>query len=74
MLIKSPDYISQDDFLNILETLDKAIGNGSSMGEKKSFVLAQLLQLKYPGEVVVFSMMIQRQGGISHMSVAQSDA
>lgn len=54
MLIESPDYISQEDFLDILELSDHAIGNGSSMGEKESFVLAQLLQLKYPGQVVVF--------------------
>ncbi len=53
-LIESPDYIGEQDFLSALENCDRAIENGSSMGEKKSFVLAQLLQLKYPGQVVVF--------------------
>ena len=53
-LIELPDCVDERAFLNVLETCDRAIENGSSMGEKKSFVLAQLLQLKYPGQVVVF--------------------
>lgn len=39
MLIESLDYISQENFLDIIEMSDQVIGNGSSMGEKKSFVL-----------------------------------
>ncbi len=53
-LLELPDCVDEQAFLNVLETCDRAIENGSSMGEKKSFVLAQLLQLKYPGQVVVF--------------------
>ncbi len=41
-------------FLDALKACESVIENGNSMGEKKSFVLAQLLQLKYPGHVVVF--------------------
>lgn len=53
-LIELSDCVDESVFLNVLENCDCAIENGSSMGEKKSFVLAQLLQLKYPGQVVVF--------------------
>ncbi len=41
-------------FLSALKNCEVAIGNGNSMGERKTFVLAQMLQLKYPGQVVVF--------------------
>ena len=49
-----PDDAGRDQFLSTLTICDSAIPNGNSMGEKKSLVLAQLMQLKYPGKVVVF--------------------
>ena len=49
-----PDDAGRDQFLSTLTICDSAIPNGNSMGEKKSLVLAQLMQLKYLGKVVVF--------------------
>ena len=40
--------------MSTLSACDAAIPNGSSMGEKKSLVLAQLMQLEHPGKVVIF--------------------
>ena len=40
-------------FLDVLKICEQDIPNGNSMGEKKSLVLAQLFELKYPGRVVV---------------------
>ena len=40
--------------MSTLSACDAAIPNCSSMGEKKSLVLAQLMQLKHPGKVVIF--------------------
>ena len=48
-----PEDAEKEQFLSVLSTCDAAIPNGSSMGEKKSLVLAQLMQMKYPGKVVV---------------------
>ena len=48
-----PDDVTKEVFLDTLTNCDMLIPNGNSMGEKKSFVLAQLLQLRYPGKVVV---------------------
>lgn len=53
-LTELPDDVSKDCFLSALASCDSAIPNGNSMGEKKSLVLAQLMQLKYPGKVVIF--------------------
>ena len=52
-LIDLPDKVGTDDFLSALADCDSKIPSRNSMGENKSFVLAQLLQLKYPGKVVV---------------------
>lgn len=52
-LTELPDDVSKDQFLLTLSACDDSIPNGSSMGEKKSLVLAQMMQLKYPGKVVV---------------------
>lgn len=53
-LISLPEDADKEQFLTTLASCDAAIPNGSSMGEKKSLVLAQLLQLKHPGKVVIF--------------------
>ena len=53
-LIDLPEDTGKEQFLSALCACDNAIPNGSSMGEKKSLVLAQMLQLKYPGKVVIF--------------------
>ena len=53
-LVKLSDDADKQAFLNTLKICDRNILNGSSMGEKKLFVLAQALELKYPGQVVVF--------------------
>lgn len=52
-LIDLPENADKEQFLSTLESCDSAIPNGSSMGEKKSLVLAQLMQLKHPGKVVI---------------------
>lgn len=52
-LIDLPEDAEKEQFLSTLCACDAAIPNGSSMGEKKSLVLAQMLQLKYPGKVVI---------------------
>jgi hypothetical protein len=49
-----PDEVEKDEFLSALADCDSRIPSRNSMGENKSFVLGQLLQLKYPGKVVVF--------------------
>ena len=51
-LIDLPDP-DKEQFMTTLAACDTAIPNGNSMGEKKSLVLAQLMQLKYPGKVVI---------------------
>ena len=48
------DDAGEEEFLATLAMCDSYIPNGSGMGETKSLVLAQLMQLKYPGRVVVF--------------------
>ena len=53
-LIDLPEDADKEQFLSTLSACDSAIPNGSSMGEKKSLVLAQLMQLKHPGKVVIF--------------------
>lgn len=53
-LIDLPEDTSKEQFLSTMSACDAAIPNGSSMGEKKSLVLAQLMQLKHPGNVVIF--------------------
>ena len=49
-----PGIVSKNEFLEALTECDGRIPNKSSMGEKKSFVLIQTMQLIYPGKVVVF--------------------
>lgn len=49
-----PNDVEAAEFLDTLRSCDAEIPNGSSMGEKKSFVLAQTMQMKHPGKVVVF--------------------
>lgn len=49
-----PDKITKNVFLDTLRNCDAKIPNQNSMGEKKTFVLMQAMQLIYPGEVVVF--------------------
>lgn len=53
-LIDLPENAGKEQFLSTLSACDAAIPNGRSMGEKKSLVLAQLMQLKHPGKVVIF--------------------
>ncbi len=53
-LIALPDNVDHNTFIAALKVCEEAIQNGNSIGEKKTFVLAQLLQMKYPGRVVVF--------------------
>ena len=52
-LVDLPEDAGKERFLTTLAACDTAIPNGSSMGEKKSLVLAQMMQLKYPGKVVI---------------------
>jgi hypothetical protein len=53
-LIDLPEDTDKEQFLSTLSACDAAIPNCSSMGEKKSLVLAQLMQLKHPGKLVIF--------------------
>lgn len=53
-LMKLPDNTDCITFANTIKTCKRMIQNGNSIGEKKTFVLAQMLQLKYPEQVVVF--------------------
>ena len=52
-LIDLEDDTEKDAFLETLKICEQDIPSGNSMGEKKLFVLAQLLEFKYPGKVVV---------------------
>ena len=53
-LFELPDNTDRTTFLKILGNCEENIPNGNSMGEKKTFVLAGMLQIKYPGQVTVF--------------------
>ena len=46
--------VSLDEFLAQVELCEKEIGKGQSLGEKKSYILLQMLQMMHPGEVYVF--------------------
>lgn len=53
-LLAHGGYPDDTSFLMELATCETAIGRSKSLGEKKSAVLLQLLQLLYPGQVYVF--------------------
>lgn len=53
-LLRMDDTVSNSAFITELQRCDAAIGEGKSLGEKKSLILIQLLKFLHPGKVEVF--------------------